>query len=143
MMIKVDNSLVDKMADFIGNEFIYSDVWVRETQRTFNGNRHQNQYDLELITGCDRVIGTVVDGEIVPADDAFPRTDADTGTPVRGPEQELENFDVLFKRVKSGQSKMQKKVLKAHLAQNARESGLNYEPDAEPQKSRFKRPFSK
>ncbi|QZY97725.1 hypothetical protein [Pantoea dispersa] len=143
-MFKIDNDLAKEyevakeISDFLGKGFEHSDIWLRRTQRTFKSNAFENQYDLEIIAGSIRVIGTVVNREVVPEKDAVLKNlQTDTGSPVKGENQEVENFDVIFKHIFSSQSSRQKKVLYAGLEKSEKENDIVYSPATKKRESRL------
>lgn len=143
-MFKIDNDLskecevAKEISDFLGKGFEHSDIWLRRTQRTFKSNAFENQYDLEIIAGSIRVIGTVVNREVVPEKDAVLKNlETDTGSPVKGENQEVENFDVIFKHIFSGQSSRQKKVLYAGLEKSENENDIVYSSATKKRESRL------
>lgn len=136
-IFKIDNELAEevavanKISDFLGKGFEHSDIWLRKTQRTFKRNSFDNQYDydLEIIAGSIRVIGTVVNREVVPKKDAvLKKLETDTGTPVKGENQDVGNFDVLFKHIRSRQSSRQATVLNTNLEKQKKENSPDDAP---------------
>lgn len=134
-VFKIDNELAEeavvakKISDFLGQGFEHSDIWLRRTQRTFKSNSFENQYDLEIIAGSIRVIGKVVNREVVPEKDAvLKKLQTDTGSPVMGENQEVENFNVIHQHIFSSQSSRQKKVLQACLDKSEKENSIDDAP---------------
>jgi len=134
-VFKIDNELAEeavvakKISDFLGQGFEHSDIWLRRTQRTFKSNSFENQYDLEIIAGSIRVLGKVVNREVVPEKDAvLKKLQTDTGSPVMGENQEVENFNVIHQHIFSSQSSRQKKVLHACLDKSEKENSIDDDP---------------
>ncbi|MEN4582626.1 hypothetical protein ABEG75_23890 [Pantoea agglomerans] len=143
-VFKIDNELAEeavvakKISDFLGQGFEHSDIWLRRTQRTFKSNSFENQYDLEIIAGSIRVLGKVVNREVVPEKDAvLEKLQTDTGSPVKGENQEVENFDIIFKHITSNQSLRQKKVLHAWLDKSEKNNSIDDAPTNEIENKRL------
>lgn len=84
------------------------------------------------------MIGTVVDREVVPEKDAvLEKLETDTGSPVKGENQEVENFDVIYEHIFSSQSSRQVKVLYASLEKTEKENSPDDVPTTETEKKGY------
>lgn len=137
-VFKIDNELAKeelvakRISKFPGQGFEHSDIWLRRTQRTFVGRSSEYQYDPEIIAGSIRVVGKVVNLEIVPEKDAvLEKCETDTGSPVEGVNHKVENFNVIYQHIFSSQSSRQKKVLHACLDKSEKENSIDDAPTNE------------